>query len=113
MKIYWTLASIPELADLPPQQQVALWRRYSWRALRSWRALIAAGFTAFFAVIFASAGLFLLFPREESIVQFLVAIIGTLVLLLTGLLIGAFIFVQGIVRVARTILVEEKRLAKW
>ena len=31
MKIYWTIKSIPELADLSPSDRTALWRRNYWK----------------------------------------------------------------------------------
>jgi len=31
MKIYWTIKSIPELADLSPSDRKALWRRNYWK----------------------------------------------------------------------------------
>jgi hypothetical protein len=31
MKIFWTIKSIPELADLSPSDRMALWRRNYWK----------------------------------------------------------------------------------
>jgi hypothetical protein len=41
MRMYWTKASIPELADLPPEQQRRLWRRCCPRAFLHWQVWVA------------------------------------------------------------------------
>lgn len=41
MKIYWTLRSIPELADLPGPERRRLWRACYRRTWRDWRFLLA------------------------------------------------------------------------
>jgi len=37
MQLYWSLASIPELAALPPNERRRTWRAAHWRARRDWR----------------------------------------------------------------------------
>jgi hypothetical protein len=37
MKIYWSLRSIPELADLPPAEGRRLWRECWGKVLRHWQ----------------------------------------------------------------------------
>jgi hypothetical protein len=41
MPMYWALNSIPELAGLPQQQQVHLWRRCYGRAFVHWQVWVA------------------------------------------------------------------------
>jgi hypothetical protein len=48
LKIYWSLKSIPELAELPAKERKELWRRCLPKGRRNWRTWVAGGcFAAF------------------------------------------------------------------
>ncbi len=44
MKIYWTISSVPELAELAKNERRRLWRRYFWKIFQTrwspWAGLI-------------------------------------------------------------------------
>ena len=61
MKIYWSSASIPELANLPKDERRRLWRRCYWRALKGswspWAGLITiAAFSSWGSLLQESWG---------------------------------------------------------
>jgi len=41
MQLYWSLKSIPELADLPADERGRLWRAAFWRTFRHWELWVA------------------------------------------------------------------------
>lgn len=41
MRIYWSLKSIPELAEVPKKDRKKIWRRCFLKALRNWQTLVA------------------------------------------------------------------------
>jgi hypothetical protein len=87
MAVFWTLKSIPELANLPARDRRVNWRRAyrrSWRHWQTWLGLLAC---AMCAAVGAGLGGFASHP-------FIGAAIGGGV--------GGFVFGQATVRVARS-----------
>ncbi len=41
MKIYWTLKSIPELAEMSKKDRKKVWRRCYWKVFRHWQTWFA------------------------------------------------------------------------
>ncbi len=68
MKIYWTSKSIPELADLPPAERRAQWRRCAWLSLRRWPVILtmliggACIGLAMYLTAITWPGLYILYP---------------------------------------------------
>ena len=84
--VFWTLRSIPELANLPARERGVRWRRayrHSWRHWQTWAGLITCAVCAALGVRF---GVFAAHP-----------IIGGLI----GSSVGGFVFGQTTVRVVR------------
>ncbi|CAG9196349.1 conserved hypothetical protein [Burkholderia vietnamiensis] len=86
MEVFWTLKSIPELANLPARDRRVNWRRAyfrSWRHWQTWAGLLACALCAALgAGLSARAG----HP-----------VVGAVV----GGAVGGFVFGQAVVRVAR------------
>lgn len=87
MTIFWTLRSIPELANQPASERRVNWRRASHRSWRHWQTWAGLLVCAICAGVGAGLGAF----AAHRIVG---AIIGGGV--------GGFVFGQTIVRVARS-----------
>ena len=51
MRLYFTLRSIPELANLEPRELARIWRRYFLRAFGRWQTWVAVFLIAFPGVI--------------------------------------------------------------
>jgi hypothetical protein len=44
MKLYWSLKSIPELADLPKEKRMEVWRACHPKDIKHWQTWISFGF---------------------------------------------------------------------
>jgi len=87
MAFFWTLKSIPELADLPARDRRVHWRRAYIRSLRHWQTWLGCLASGMCAVAGAQLGTFASHP-----------IIGATI----GGGVGGFVFWQTTVRVARS-----------
>lgn len=68
MQIYWTLKSIPELAQLPASQRRRVWCSAYWRAFRDWRMQAAMFVTGLCAGIGFVAGHALDWPIVSGLI---------------------------------------------
>jgi len=56
MTIYWTIKSIPELAQLPPKKQRRVWRRAYGRAFGHWQTWAAWALCGVLGVLGSNLG---------------------------------------------------------
>ena len=87
MTVFWTLKSIPELANLPARERRVYWRRAyrrSWRHWQTWAGLLAC---AMCAAVGAGLGAYTTHPIAGVVI---------------GSGVGGFVFGQAAVRVARS-----------
>lgn len=56
MQIYWSLKSIPELAELPASERGRIWRTAHWKIFRHWQVWLALGGCAIAAGLGSSLG---------------------------------------------------------
>jgi hypothetical protein len=104
MQIYWTTASLPEMQGLEPSKQNAIWRACWLRPFLHWQTWLA--FFGQFVFIFGGAAVGSLidgWPQafiSGSIEHLRLPIFAAICFVLGGG-IGAFIFSQIYVRVAR------------
>jgi hypothetical protein len=88
MKIYWTLKSIPELKDYPPEERKKIWRAGFWNSFKQGRA-----YTGFYiAALPMLLGIFI----GNAIGRIHGVFIGGGI----GGAIGVFVFLQFLVRSA-------------
>ena len=86
MQIYWSLKSIPELAEIPERERGRLWRAAHLRIFRHWQVWVALGGCAFAAALGSSLGEL----TGYSIIGFAI-----------GAGIGAFLYAQVAMHFAR------------
>lgn len=60
MKIYWTLKSIPELAELTPAERTVVWYAVKRQAWAHWQTWLGAAFAVLVALSFGVAALVLI-----------------------------------------------------